>query len=167
MKNERWNIGDWVLCTNLEPPQEATVFAHHPQGEFVWVKTMDGKEYAYPESSDMLALIEQEKDYYVNVSEITDIDTFFLHVMASPESVSGFMARDTASRAMKLTNIKAKQSTCYFLTLAPKNELIKEWRQKAKYLANGCNSVRPMMKGFKHLRERNEGTPTESSDTLN
>jgi hypothetical protein len=140
MINKRWNIGDWVLCTNVEPMEEGRVIGHHPSGEFVTVKTYEGNEYFYPESSDLLALITVEPEYTVDPDEITDIDTFFLHIVAAPKEISGVAAKEFSAKAMKLTNVHAKEKILFFLSLAPTGELHEKWKKRARILSNDCYS---------------------------
>jgi hypothetical protein len=170
MKNEKWYIGDWVLCTNVEPMVDGTIIDYSPEGEYLTVLAEDGHEYCYPETTTKLALIKEEpatKVHLVDPSDISDIDMFFLHVMESPSTISGVMARDVAKKAMATTNIKAKHSACFFLTISPKKELNEKWRQQAVVLANGCTSLKPMMAGFLRVKTSNKPTPTKSSGILN
>lgn len=167
MKNERWNIGDWVVCINVEPAESGKVIAHHPEGEFITVQTIDGNEYFYPEATDDIIMIKEEPQYNISPTEITDIDIFFLHLATGPKSISGAMSKDISKRAMNLTNIKAKQSACYYLSLAPLSQLNKSWRDRASYLAGDCRSLHPMLKGFNTIRNRYKPTPTKSSGILN
>lgn len=167
MNNRKWNVGDWVLCTNVEPMEEGQVIAHSPEGEYVTVKTAEGNEYSYPECTDILTRITVEPVYNINPDDIEDIDTYFMHIMAAPKEIAGMRVKETSTRAMKLTNIKAKESVLFFLSLAPVHELNEQWRLRARTLSNQCNSIFPMIKGFASLKAAALRPHVDSSGVLN
>lgn len=167
MNSSKWNVGDWVLCTNVEPMEEGQVVAHSSEGEYVTVFTMNGNEYSYPEDTDILTRITVEPVYNINPDDIEDIDTFLLHLMAAPEEIAGMRVKETSTRAMKLTNIKAKESALFFLSLAPLSELDEQWRLRARTLSNNCNTIFLMIKGFASLKADALRPHVDSSGVLN